>query len=160
LQCSSCENTYLFYKGKCLSTCPEKTYSTDSTCEGNLKVRNYFKVFFQIAQPTAKNAKKLNVWTVKQAISYIKKVVWTLALIKLILQAQLAKVENLFLKFVLKLQDCQKNCQSCNSEQCLNCETNYLLYKGNCLESCPDKTYSTGSICQSMLFSVPIEINF
>jgi len=31
----------------------------------------------------------------------------------------------------------------------LTCDTNYLLYEGECLSSCPDKTYSDGSACQS-----------
>jgi hypothetical protein len=39
-------------------------------------------------------------------------------------------------------QKCKKGCFTCTDENtCLSCEENYLIYKNNCLEICPDGFY-------------------
>lgn len=49
--------------------------------------------------------------------------------------------------------DCPTGCNICDGDtKCSTCDSNYLFYQGSCLSSCPAKTYSDGSTCQSKQF--------
>lgn len=84
-----------------------------------------------------------------QDLFFIKMVASLLVLISFIPMEKLVKVINFDFSISLKpLEGCSvTNCKTCPSDTCSACETNYALYKGECV-SCPDGTYSTGTTCQ------------
>ena len=44
--CLDCEDTYFLYNKKCFSTCPDKTYSSGTTCKGKLLIEEIVLLFF------------------------------------------------------------------------------------------------------------------
>ena len=41
-ECSVCEDTYLLHNKICVSDCPAKTYSSGTTCKGELLIEEIF----------------------------------------------------------------------------------------------------------------------
>jgi len=62
-------------------------------------------------------------------ISHIKKIVLAHVLSKLV------------------CSDCPENCKTCNRKACFACDSGDLLYGGGCVDSCPERTFSTASTC-------------
>ena len=56
-------------------------------------------------------------------------------------------------EYLTYLKACSTNCNQCSKTACLTCDANYYLYKGNCFNSCPTGTYSSGSNCFGQLLS-------
>jgi len=77
-----------------------------------------------------------------QPFFYTKETAWILALKKRTPQAPNVAVCNQSFQFDIKcFLDCATNCETCDNKECLTCEINYFLYEGDCLNSCPTKTY-------------------
>ena len=46
-----------------------------------------------------------------------------------------------------EIVSCSDHCATCDSTECLTCDTNYLLYDGGCVDSCPAKFYPDHTSC-------------
>jgi len=51
------------------------------------------------------------------------------------------------------LLGCPAHCETCAITGCFTCETNYFFHQGDCIESCPAKTYIHQASCIGKYFT-------
>ena len=98
------------------------------------------------------NVTLVGVKLVIRTTSYMKEVVLNHVQIEPTPLPRLALVSFLLTDFYFNIfVDCLDNCAECDAGGCKACDQDYFLYKGDCIESCPDKTYSDSIACHGKL---------
>ena len=82
----------------------------------------------------------------------MRKVASLLVQIKCIQPLRLVKVSHEYNFFTIPNLDCPDYCTKCDADKCFACEETYLLYNKGCVSKCPERTYSTGTTCESEYF--------
>ena len=99
-------------------------------------------------------------WPVITPTCYMSKDVYLLVQRELIRPALLVKVWNFFLYFSHEnLLVCSDTCEKCTTDGCSACRDGFLSYNKGCVSSCPGKTYSTGTTCESKFSYLEFLVN-